>query len=297
MAEGGRGLGMSREIIGCSPLQNTISKVKRWCDMSRHKMFVFLSLFFLSVCHLSAQIDWRKELLPTGKLRVGIAIAPVGSAFWATRDPESGNPRGVTPDLASELAKELGVQLELVILPNSGEIVASRAWDVTFLPVDAERETQVAFGPAYYMFESTYLVTAKSNISNIAEVDRPGVRVVGIGNTTTARAAARSLKQTTVIAAQTVEQIEAMLRSGEADAAALGRDSLLSLAKRLPGTRILDGNFQRTGVAIAVPKNRPAALKYVSEFIERAKASGAVQRALDRAGIMGKAAAPVSRRP
>jgi polar amino acid transport system substrate-binding protein len=268
-----------------------------WCDMDWHKMLAFLVSCLLSVYQLDAQTDWRKELMPTGKLRVAIAIAPVGSAFWATRDPLSGSPRGVTPDLAEELAKDLGVQLELVVLANSGEIAMSKTWDVTFLPVDAEREKLVSFGPAYHMFESTYLVTSKSNIVNIAQVDRLGVRVVGIANTTTARSADKSLSQTSVIPVQTVEQIEAMLRSGEADAAALGRDSLMSLSKRLPGTRILDGSFQRTGVAVAVPKNRPAALKRVSEFIESAKSSGLIQRILERAGITANVPAPVTARP
>jgi polar amino acid transport system substrate-binding protein len=265
--------------------------------MARYKTLAILLSCLLNPCHLHAQTDYRKELLPTGKLRVAIAVAPVGSAFWATKDPLSGNPRGVTPDLAEELAKDLGVQLEWVVLPNSGEIATSGSWDVTFLPVDAEREKLVDFGPAYYMFESTYLVTSKSNIVNIAEVDRPGVRIVGIANTTTARSAAKSLTHNSVIPVQTVEQIEDMLRSGAADAAALGRDTLVSLSKRLPGTRILDGSFQKTGVAVAVPKNRPAALKYVSAFIERAKASGLIQRILERAGITGKVAPSVRVRP
>jgi polar amino acid transport system substrate-binding protein len=71
----------------------------------------------------------------------------------------------------------------------------------------------------------------------------------------------------------------------------------VSLSKRLPGTRILDGSFQKTGVAVAVPKNRPAALKYVSAFIERAKASGLIQRILERAGITGKVAPSAPVRP
>jgi polar amino acid transport system substrate-binding protein len=261
--------------------------------MDRYKILAFLLPWLLNAYHLGSQTDWRKELMPTGKLRVAVAVAPVGSAFWATRDPVSGSPRGVTPDLGEELAKDLRVQLELVVFPNSGEIAAAKTWDVTFLPVDAEREQLVDFGPAYYIFESTYLVTSKSKIANIAEVDRLGVRIVGIANTTTARSAAKSLSQTSVIPVQTVEQIEDMLRSGEADAAALGRDTLVSLAKRLPGTRILDGNFQKTGVAVAVPKNHPAALKYVSAFIEKLKASGLIQSSLERAGIAGKVAPPV----
>jgi polar amino acid transport system substrate-binding protein len=59
-----------------------------------------------------------------------------------------------------------------------------------------------------------------------------------------------------------------------------------------PGARIVDGGFQQTVIAIAVPKGRPAALDYVTKFMEEAKASGAVRRAMDRAGMQDLAVAP-----
>ena len=45
------------------------------------------------------------------------------------------------------------------------------------------------------------------------------------------------------------------------------------------------GTFQTTGVAIAVQKDRPAALEYVKDFVESAKANGVVRRAFDDAGL------------
>ncbi len=240
-----------------------------------------------------------KELAPTGKLRVGIAVAPAVSAFFAMKDPASGRPRGVTVDLGAELAQTLGVPLELIAYPNSGELTdaATRgAWDVAFMPVDRDREKVVDFGPAYSLFESTYLVPSGSAIRSIGEVDRPGVRVVAIENTTTARSASRSLKNATLLRFRTVEELHEMVRAGNADAVALSRESLQGLAARLPGARILPGSFHSSGVAVAVPKNRPAALAYVSDFIETAKASGSVQRALDTAGLKGANVAPASPR-
>ena len=57
------------------------------------------------------------------------------------------------------------------------------------MPQDAERAKKVDFGPAYYFISSTYLVPAGSKIQSIDEVNRPGVRIVAISNTTTARSA------------------------------------------------------------------------------------------------------------
>jgi polar amino acid transport system substrate-binding protein len=237
------------------------------------------------------------ELVPQGTLRVGIAVAPVGSAFWATRDDATGEPRGVTVDLGRALAGALGVPLELVVFQNSGELTeaaSSDRWDVAFMPVDEERKRVVDFGPAYYFFESTYLVRPGSPIETVALVDQAGTKVAVIGGTTTARAAASSLKSATLVSVPTVAEIEALLKAGQADAAALSRESLASLAAKIPGSRVLGGSFHSTAVAVAVPKGRPAALAYVTGYVERALVSGVVQRALDDAGIQGRAAPPPS---
>ena len=139
------------------------------------------------------------------------------------------------------------------------------------------------------------MVTAASGIRTLAEVDRPGVRVVGIANTTTIRAAGRSLINTVPIAATSIDDAVAMLRAGQADAFALGRDSLPPFVAEFPGSHIVDGGFQQTGIAIAVPRGHAEALAYVTKFIEDAKASGSVRRAMDRAGMANLAVAPPER--
>jgi polar amino acid transport system substrate-binding protein len=235
-----------------------------------------------------------KELVASGKLRVGVVAAPAASAFFVTRDA-AGEPHGVTVDLGSALAQRLGVPVEFFVAPNSGVVtdaLTSGAIDVSFMPVDEERKTRLDFGPAYFVVESTYLVTAASGITELAEVDRPGVRVVGIAGTTTIRSAARTLGNTTVTAATSIDEAMAMLRRGTVDAFALSHDSLPPLSATLPGSRILDGGFQRTVIAIAVPKGRPQALAAVTAFMEDAKQSGLVRRALDAAGFKDAAVAP-----
>jgi polar amino acid transport system substrate-binding protein len=236
------------------------------------------------------------ELAPTGKLRVGVAAAPSRSALFVVKDA-NGQPSGVTVDLGNDLARRLGVPVEFFVASNTGELVnaaSSGAIDVAFMPVDDERRKKLDFGPAYFVIESTYLVRPDSGIDSLADVDRSDVRVVGIANTATIRAAGRWLKNTTITATPSVDQAMEMLRSGTTDAFALTHDSLPPLAAKLPGSRILDGAFLQAGVAIAVPKNRPNALAYVSLFMEEAKMSGAVQRAFEDAGLKGLAVAPPS---
>ncbi|WP_431284789.1 transporter substrate-binding domain-containing protein [Humitalea sp. 24SJ18S-53] len=237
------------------------------------------------------------ELAPAGRLRIGVGIAPVGSAFWATPGPD-GAPRGVTLELAAALGTALGLPVEIVRFRSSSEVtdaVASGNLEVGFMPVDAERAARVAFGPDYYLTTSTYWVPPGSRIQTLAEVDAPGVRVYGVAGTTTIRGAARSLTRTQPIAEASVDAILAKVPAGEVDAVALGRESLATLAPRYPGSRILDGYFHSLGTAIAVPPGRPKALALVTAWMEQAKADGTVRRALDAHGIGGPVAPAGSR--
>ncbi len=239
--------------------------------------------------------DDLKELAPTGKLRGGIVVSPAASAFFCIKDG-SGAPRGVTIDLLNGFAEALNLPLDLQVYSNSGQVtdaVASGACDIAFMPRDVTREGKVDFGPAYYFIASTYLVPAGSTIQSIDEVNSEGVRIVAISNTTTARSAKRTAPLASVEEVPSVDQMTAMAAGGQGDAFALSHDSFVGLMKKLPGARVLPGQFQQTGVSVAVPKGRPGALKLASQLLEQAKASGLVRRALDAAGFKDAAVAPL----
>jgi polar amino acid transport system substrate-binding protein len=135
-------------------------------------------------------------------------------------------------------------------------------------------------------------VPAGSTIKSIDEVNRPGRRIIAISNTTTARSARRTAPSANVEEVASVEQMTDLAKLGQGDAFALSHDSFAGLLPKLPGARVLPGNFQQTGIAIAVPKGRPVALKIASELLEVAKTSGVVRRALDAAGFPEASVAP-----
>jgi polar amino acid transport system substrate-binding protein len=235
-----------------------------------------------------------KQLVPTGTLRVGVAYAPAPTPIFVAKDA-AGDVHGVPRDLGTALAKALGVKIEIVVAATTGELtdaLTSGAIDVGFMPADDARRKRVDFSPPYFVIESTYLVTASSNIKNLADVDRSEITVVGIAGSTTMGAAGRSLKTAKLIPAKSVDEAMAMMSMGAVQAFALTHDALPTLQKQLPGSRILDGAFQTTGVAIAVQKDRPAALAFITDFVERAKSDGTVRRAFDEAGLNGLPIAP-----
>ena len=263
----------------------------------RHLLFgsILLASVAVAAATLAGDVaNARKELASTGKLRVGVVSAPKADAFFVVKNADD-RLRGVTVDLGDELARTLNVSSEFFVAHNSGEItdaLEKGLVDVAFMPVDDERRKRVEFGPAYVLFESTCLVLGSSDFRTISDLDRPGVRVGGESNTTTIRSVARVLKLATIIAVPSVGEAIDMLRSGKIDAFALGRDALAPYQAEIRDSRILDGYFHRTGIAIAVPKNRPAALAQASSFLKEAKASGLVRRSFDKVGLQSTAVAP-----
>jgi polar amino acid transport system substrate-binding protein len=234
------------------------------------------------------------ELAPTGKLRAGLVYAPAPSLFFNVKAPD-GFPRGITKDLADALGAALGMPVEHVLFPNSGEatdaLEAGRV-DVSFMPVDEARKRRIAFGPDYVIAESTYMVTAASGARTAEDVDRPGMRVIGIAGTATIRLVTSLLKNTTITAVPSVEEAVAAMREGRADAFALGRDSLPPYLAQVPGSRMTEGAFHRLPIAIAVAKGKPAALAAATDFIARAKTSGLLRRTFDHHGFADPVAAP-----
>ena len=239
-----------------------------------------------------------RELAPTGKLRLAIAVAPSPSAQFAVKDGESF--KGVAVTLGRALATKLGVPLEIIPHQASGEIqnsAASNRWDVAFLPVDDERKKFVDFGNAYHLLQSTFLVGSSSKIQSVKDADAKGVGLGGVANTATFRAAKKATPSATHIDFSGVDAAVAAMRDGKIEGIALSRESLSGLLGKIAGARILDDAFLNSSTAVCVPKGKPAALAYVSEFIEEAKASGLVRKALDEMGLKSSQVAPAGMKP
>jgi polar amino acid transport system substrate-binding protein len=239
-----------------------------------------------------------QQLTPAGKLRVAIAVAPTPSAQFAIQDGDTY--RGVAVIFGTALAEKLGVPVEIVPHKGSGEIQNSAAdnrWDVAFLPVDAERKKFVDFGNAYHLLQSTFLVAPGSKINSVKDANAKGVGIGGVANTATFRAAIKATPNATHVEFAGVDAATAAMNEKKIEAIALSRESLSGLVGKIPGSRILDDAFLNSSTAVCVPKGKPAALEYVSEFIEEAKASGLARRALDEMGLKSSVVAPAGMKP
>jgi polar amino acid transport system substrate-binding protein len=234
----------------------------------------------------------RADLAPAGTLRAGINY---GNFILATRDPATGESRGVAIDLTRELARRLGVPVEIVPYDSVAAMVDAAktgAWDIAFLGIDPAREGDIGFTAAYLQIEATYLVPAASPLRAVADVDRDGIRVAAPARANYELFLGRSLKHAQLVRAPTAGAAFDLLASGQVNALAGLRQALIDLAGRLPGSRILDGGFMHVPQAIGVPRGRDAGLAYLRAFVAEAKASGMVGRAIAQTGARGVAVAP-----
>jgi len=239
-------------------------------------------------------VEIRTSLAPSGKLRAAINF---GNPLLATRDPASGEPRGVSVDLARELGKRLGVPVELVTYMAAGKVVEgikSAEWDIGFFAIDPVRAADTDFSAAYVVIEGAYLVRKESPIQRNEDVDRDGVRVVVARGSAYDLYLTRALKHATRVVAATSQAVTDTMVADRIEVAAGVRQQLEADAKRLPGLRLLDGRFMAINQAMAIPKGRAAGAAYVSKFVEEMKASGVVAQALKRHSIEGALVAPAA---
>jgi polar amino acid transport system substrate-binding protein len=239
-----------------------------------------------------------QQLAPTGSLRIAIAVSPSPSAQFAIKEGDTF--RGVAVTLGRALAETLGVAAQILPHQASGEIQNSAVdnkWDVAFLPVDEERKKFVDFGNAYHLLQSTFLVGPASSMRSVKDANAKGIAIGGVANTATFRAATKATPSATHVEFAKVDAAVAAMQEGRIQAIALSRESLSGLLGKIAGARILDDAFLNSSTAVCVPKGRSAALAYVSEFIEEAKASGLVRRALDEMGLTSSQVAPAGMKP
>jgi polar amino acid transport system substrate-binding protein len=234
----------------------------------------------------------RADLAATGTLRAAINY---GNFILATKDKATGESRGVAIDLAHEVARRLGVPLEIVaydLVAVMVDAAPTGAWDIAFLGSDPARETVMSFTAAYLEIEATYLVAAGSPLRAAAEVDREGRRVAAPARANYELFLERNLAHARLVSAESAEAAFDLLATGKVDALAGLTQGLTGLATRLPGSRILDGRFMAVQQSIAVPRGREAGLAYLRAVVEDAKASGLVARAIARTGARGVSVAP-----
>jgi polar amino acid transport system substrate-binding protein len=233
-------------------------------------------LISFSAVALSGQSTMaRNQLLPTGKLRVGI-----NAANQLTRV--------VGREIARELATRLRADLVFVDYPSAGAVTSGVGtdWDIAFIAADPDREATIAFTPPYVELEAAYLVAAASPIRSMADIDRPGVRIATGAASAYTLTLKRDLKQAELVLLSADDAVKAV-SGGTVQAMAGLRFDLVALATANPLVRLVPGTFARAQQAVALPKANTAALAHVTAVLADLKRSGAIAASIRRTGLPG----------
>ena len=237
------------------------------------------------------------ELAPLGRLRAAINF---GNGVLAQRESATGEPRGISPDLARELGRRLDLPVELVTFDAAGKVfdaLAAGSWDIAFLAIDPARAAGIDFTAPYVVIEGTYLVPAGSPLRGIADVDRDGVRVAVARGSAYDLHLSRTLEHATLVREASGAEALAMFLRDRLEAAAGVRQAVVAFARTHPDLRVIDGRFMSIEQAMATPKGRAAGARYLRQFIEEMKASGFIARALAASGQADAAVAPPASAP
>ena len=239
--------------------------------------------------------DVRSELAPSGILRAGINLA--NFLLVTGRSPE-GDPEGVAPDMAAEIARRLDVPIAYVPFETPAKLADAAGddvWDIGLIGAEPARARTIAFTAAYTEIEATYLVAGGSALREVEDVDRDGVRIAVADGSAYDLFLSRSLEYAELVRASGLDGSFDLFVEQKLDALAGLRPRLISDVERLPGARILDGRFTAVQQAVGTPRPRERGAAFLRECVEEAKASGLVQRLIDRHRVRGLSVAAGAR--
>lgn len=227
----------------------------------------------------------QRELAPTGTLRAAINH---NNPLLARRDAVTGELSGLAVDLSQALAQRVGVPLALVPFEAAARITGSAhddIWDIGYLAIDPSRATDIEFTAAYVELEGTYAVPADSPLRNLGDVDQTGVRLAVTQGSAYDLFLSRTLQHAQLVRVESNPKSVELLFARRVDAVAAVRTVLVNATKQQAGYRVLGGHFMTIPQAAGVPKGRVTAARFVSRFLEDAKASGLVAATLKKFGL------------
>lgn len=228
------------------------------------------------------------DLASSGTLRAAINMS---NFLLVTGRTTSGDPDGVSPDMARELARRLDVGLELLEYETPGEIAddaGTDAWDIGNIGAEPKRAKKIDFTAAYCEIQATYMVPSGSPHETIEDVDSPGVRIAVSARSAYDLWLERNIQHAELVRAAGLDASFELFANENLDALAGLRPRLITDVERLPGARILDGQFAAVQQAMGCTRGRDDGAAFLKEFVEEMKASGFVAELITKHSVDGR---------
>jgi polar amino acid transport system substrate-binding protein len=217
----------------------------------------------------------------------------LGNALFATKDPATGELRGVSVDLMRELASRLDVPVEFVVHSTPGDVVdaADKAtWDVAILAIEPARAERIAYSLAITEIAATYVVHNDSALRSVSQIDAPGVRVVAPAKAGYELYLTRTLRRAALIRTNSFGASIDAFNEGRGDALAGLKPALLESMDKLPDGRMLEGDFMTVNHGLGTPRDRRSGAEYLRSFAQEMISSGFIARSIEQHGVQGRSA-------
>lgn len=210
-----------------------------------------------------------QDVLNAGSLRVGVALSPP----WAMR--EDGELRGFEVEVARKLGADMGVDVDLRVLPWERLVPALEFGEIDLiaagLTITPERALHVNFSDPYASGGVSLATNldATEDVTTFADLNAPDYRIGVVAGSVARPLAERLLPDATLIEFDAPEPAGAALAAGEIDGFLENEPVPTFLALEHPG--VIDEPLARplleTQAAFAVAKGDPDFLAFLDAWI------------------------------
>ncbi len=230
----------------------------------------------------------RQQLCPTGTLRAAINMT---NGLLVTGLGDSGEPVGVSPDMAAAIASKLEVPVQLKPYPGPGfvaDALAEDAWDIGNIANEPARAKLICFSPSYCEIQATYLVWEDEPLKTPKDVDAPGRRIAAKARAAYELWLSDNLSQAELETTDSFDSSVELFVSQHLDALAGLRPALLKEHKNIPGTRLMEQSFTAVQQSIGCRHGIPEAAQWLQNFVNESLRNGFVAELIERHGVTGR---------
>ena len=236
--------------------------------------------------------DILAGLAPKGHLRAAINMS---NFLLVSGQTQSGQPDGLSPDMAHEIARRIGVKCELIPFAGPGmlaDAAGGDSWDIGNIAVEPERAAVIAFSHPYIQIDANFLVREGSGLSRNEEMRQGDVEIVLYGRSAYDLWLKENFTSARCNRQPSMAESIAAFETGQGDVLACLKPKLLDMVADNPALQIIEPPFTAIRQAVGLNKGHPAALAFVNETVAELLASGFVADSLARHGVADKLSLP-----
>ena len=233
-----------------------------------------------------------KHLAPRGYLRAAINLS---NFLLVTGKETNGDPKGVSPDIARGLARELNVDIKLISFNRPGELadaIFEDGWDIGNIANEPARAKSITFSLPYTTIESTFLIRDDLNIKTLQDVDKKGVRIAVAERSAYDLWLTENIKNAGLIRAKSLDESFLIFQKNQFEVLAGLRPKLVDDLKKTTNCFILNEPFTFINQCIGIKPGNVEAENFVNEFVKKNIENGFIENLLSKYNVLGKLSLP-----